>query len=88
MWFFLIKSIVGAILGQATNSWFKKTKMGLWFYKKVDTCYNWAAKRYDLDVLTKEEKLIKKFPALTKKIDKLEDQVANLKVEIVNLRRK
>ena len=88
MWFFLIKSIVGAKLGQATNSWFKKTKMGLWFYKKVDTCYNWAAKRYDLDVLTKEEKLIKKFPALTKKIDKLEDQVAKLKVEIVNIRRK
>ena len=88
MWFFLIKSIVGAILGQATNSWFKKTKMGLWFYKKVDTCYNWAAKRYDLNVLTKEEKLIKKFPALTAKIDKLEDQVAKLKVEIVNIRRK
>ena len=36
MWFFLIKSIVGAILGQATNSWFKKTKMGVWFYAKVD----------------------------------------------------
>ena len=44
MWFFLIKSIVGAILGQATNSWFKKTKMGMWFYKKVDSWYNWAAK--------------------------------------------
>ena len=68
MWFFLIKSIVGAILGQATNSWFKKTKMGMWFYKKIDSWYNWAAKRYDLDVLTKEEKLIKKFPALTAKI--------------------
>ena len=88
MWFFLIKSIVGAILGQATNSWFKKTKMGMWFYKKVDTCYNWAAKRYDLDVLTKEEKLIKKFPALTAKLDKLEEQVAKLKVEIINIRRK
>ena len=88
MWFFLIKSIVGAILGQATNSWFKKTKMGMWFYKKVDTCYNWAAKRYDLDVLTKEEKLINKFPEITKKIDKLEDQVAKVKVEIVNIRRK
>ena len=58
------------------------------YKRQVDTCYNWAAKRYDLDVLTKEEKLIKKFPALTKKIDKLEDQVAKLKVEIVNIRRK
>ena len=88
MWFFLVKSIVGAILGQATNSWFRKTKMGMWFYKKVDTCYNWAAKRYDLDVLTKEEKLIKKVPALTKKINQLDDQVSKLKVEIINIRRK
>ena len=27
MWFFLIKSIVGAVVGQSTNTWFKKTKM-------------------------------------------------------------
>jgi len=60
----------------------------MWFYKKVDTCYNWAATRYNLDVLTKEEKEIKKFPALTAKIDKLEEQVAKLKVEIINIRRK
>ena len=59
MWFFLVKSILGAIIGQSTNAWFKKTKMGIWFYKKVDGWYNWAAKRYDLDILTKEEKLIK-----------------------------
>jgi polyhydroxyalkanoate synthesis regulator phasin len=38
--------------------------------------------------LTKEEKEIKKFPALTAKIDKLEEQVAKLKVEIINIRRK
>ena len=88
MWFFLVKSIVGAIVGQSTNTWFKKTKMGMWFYKKMDSCYNWAAKRYDIDVLAKEEKEIKKFPALTTKIDKLEDQVAKLKVEITKIRGK
>jgi hypothetical protein len=54
----------------------------------MDSCYNWAAKRYDIDVLTKEEKEIKKFPALTIKIDKLEDQVAKLKVEITKIRGK
>ena len=88
MWFFIVKSMLGAIIGQSTNTWFKKTKMGMWFYKKVDTCYNWAATRYNLDVLTKEEKEIKKFPALTAKLDKLEEQVAKLKVEIINIRRK
>ena len=45
---------MGAIVGQSTNAWFKKTKMGIWFYKKVDKCYSWAAKRYDLDVLSKD----------------------------------
>ena len=88
MWFFLVKSMLGAIVGQSTNTWFKKTKMGMWFYKKVDTCYNWAATRYNLDVLTKEEKEIKNFPALTAKLDKLENEIAKIKVEQVKLRGK
>ena len=75
MWFWLVTSIAGAILGQSTNAWFRKTKMGDWFYKKVDQCYNWAAERYDLDVLTKEQKLVKKFPVLMKRIDKLEKRL-------------
>ena len=78
MWFFLIKSIVGAILGQATNSWFKKTKMGVWFYAKVDCCYNWAAKRYDLEVLSKEEKAMKRLPTLSKKMADLEKRIKKL----------
>ena len=36
MWFFLISSIAGSILGSAADSWFAQTKAGLWFYKKVD----------------------------------------------------
>ena len=78
MWFFLIKSIVGAVLGQATNAWFKKTAMGGWFYGKVEQCYNWAAKRYNIKVLNAEQKAMEKFPTLTKKINKLEEQVAKL----------
>jgi len=88
MYFFIVKSIAGAIIGQSTNAWFRKTKMGVWFNKKIDKWYNWAAKRYDLDVLTKEEKLIKKFPLLSKRINKLEDEIAKIKVEQVKLRGK
>jgi len=88
MWFFLIKSILGAIVGQSTNAWFKKTKMGMWFYKKVDGWYKWAAKRYDLDILSKEEKLIKRFPSLMKKINKLEDNQAKLKLELIKVKDK
>ena len=78
MWFFIMKAIAGSILGQATNTWFKKTKAGVWFYNKIDQWYNWAAKRYDLQVLSKEEKAMKRFPALTKKMADLEKRIKKL----------
>ena len=78
MYFFLIKAMLGAIVGQSTNAWFKKTAMGKWFYKKVESGYNWAAERYDLKVLTAEEKTMKRFPALTKKMADLEKRINKL----------
>ena len=72
MWFFIMKAIAGSILGQATNTWFKKTKAGVWFYNKIDQWYNWAAKRYDIQILSEEEKKMAKFPALKKRLDEIE----------------
>ena len=72
MWFFLIKAMAGAIIGNATATWFRDTKMGVWFYNKVDSLYNWAAKRYDIKVLTDEEKQMAKFPTLKKRLEALE----------------
>ena len=46
--------------------------MGVWFYNKVDSLYNWAAKRYDIKVLTDEEKQMAKFPTLKKRLEALE----------------
>ena len=39
----MIRAIAGSILGNATAEWFKKTKLGVWFYNKVDSIYKWAA---------------------------------------------
>jgi hypothetical protein len=78
MLFFLTRAIMGSIVGNATATWFKKTKVGVWFYNKVEQCYNWAAKRYDIEILTKEQKLIKKFPVLSKKIDDMEKRIKKL----------
>ena len=44
MWFFIISNIAGAILGNAANSWFADTKLGIWFYNKVDNVSTWASK--------------------------------------------
>ena len=42
MWSWLVLSIAGSIIGSATDSWFRDTKMGIWFYAKVDNIYTWA----------------------------------------------
>ena len=79
MWFFLVKAICGSIIGNATATWFKKTKVGIWFYSKVEKFYNWAAKRYDMNILTTEEKQMKKFPNLKKRLEKLERELDELR---------
>tara|TARA_R100000278_G_scaffold121449_1_gene105448 strand:+ start:315 stop:557 length:243 start_codon:yes stop_codon:yes gene_type:complete len=79
MWFWLIKSITGSIIGNASAEWFKKTKLGVWFFNKVDRLYNWAAEKYNIKVLTEEEKQMAKFPMLQKRLNDIEKQIKELK---------
>ena len=78
MWFWAISAIAGSILGSASSAWFEKTAMGRWFYKKVDNIYNWAAKRYGLEILKSEDKWRKKHPNVAKKMDDLEERIEEL----------
>ena len=78
MWFFLISSIAGAIIGSATDSWFRDTKLGILFYNKLDSIYTWASARYGLKLLTDEENRMAKFPQLSKKLESLEHRLAKL----------
>ena len=56
MWFWIVSSITGSILGSATSSGFEKTAMGRWFNRKMENIYNWAADRYGFEVLKSEDK--------------------------------
>jgi Zn-dependent protease with chaperone function len=78
MYFFLLKAIAGSIVGDASAEWFKKTRIGIWFYAKVERLYNWAAKRYDIKIATVEEKLLKKYPNMMNRINMLEQRIATL----------
>ena len=78
MWFWLISAIAGSIIGSATESWFRDTKLGIWFYNKVDRIYTWANKKYGLKLLTDEEDRMKKFPQLSKRLETLEAQVKQI----------
>ena len=78
MWFWLVSAIAGSILGNAADSWFSQTKLGMWFYKKVDDVSTWASKKLGLKVLADEENWKTKYPHVSLKIDELEARVNKL----------
>ena len=81
MWFFLISNIAGAILGSAANSWFADTKLGIWYYKKVDDVSTWASKKMGLKILKDENNWKTKYPNVALKIEKLEARIEKLEKE-------
>ena len=81
MWFFLISNIGGSILGSAADSWFSQTKLGMWFYKKVDDVSTWASKKLGLKILQDENNWKKKYPNVSKKLEVLEARLNKLEKE-------
>ena len=84
MWFWLLSSIAGSIIGSATDSWFRDTKLGVWFYAKMDSLYTWASKRYGIKMLTDERKRLAKFPELSKRLDSIESRIRILEQQRVD----
>ena len=82
MWFWIISSIAGAILGNAADSWFTDTKLGIWFYKIVDNVSTWASKKFGLKILQDEENWKKKYPNVSNKLDELEARINKIKGEL------
>ena len=81
MWFFLISNIGGSILGSAADRWFADTKLGIWFYKKVDDVSTWASKKLGLKILQDENNWKKKYPNVSKKLEVLEARLNKLEKE-------
>ena len=81
MWFFLVSSIASSIIGSAADSWFADTRMGVWFYKKIDNVSTWASKKLGLKVLQDEQNWRTKYPNVSLKIDKLEARLEKLEKE-------
>ena len=81
MWFFIISSIAGSILGNAADSWFADTKLGIWTYNKVDDVSTWASKKLGLKILKDENNWKTKYPNVAMKIEKLEAKIEKLEKE-------
>ena len=80
-WLFILtlKSILSSIIGSSFYQWFKNTKMGVWFQVKLDSLMEWVAKRYDIEIASREEKWLAQYPLLAKRIVDLEKEVSKLK---------
>ena len=80
-WLFILtlKSILSSIIGSSFYQWFKNTKMGVWFQVRLDNLMDWVAKRYDIEIASREEKRLAPYPLLAKRIVDLEKEVAKLK---------
>jgi len=81
MWFFLISSIASSIIGMAAESWFADTKLGVWFYKKVDNVSTWASEKLGLKILQDEQNWKTKYPNVAVKIEELEARINYLEKE-------
>jgi len=79
--FWIISTISSSIIGMAVESWFVDTKLGIWFYKKVDNVSTWASKKLGLKVLQDETNWKKKYPNVSEKIDELEAKINKLEKE-------
>ena len=79
--FWIISSIASSIIGMAAESWFADTKLGVWFYKKVDNVSTWASKKLGLKILQDEQNWKAKYPNVVAKIEKLEARINELEKE-------
>lgn len=73
--FFILKAVAASIIGEVSENWFRKTRLGIWFYNKVSQLLDWASNRYNIALLQKEKKLYKKYPKLLDRISRLEKEV-------------
>ena len=81
MYLFLLKSILGSIVGSSFYSWWQNTKLGIWFQMKLNDTLD----KLDWEVLQKEEKWKKAYPNLPLRMERLEDRVEILEAALDNL---
>lgn len=72
MYWFLLKSILGSVVGSSFYAWFKNTKIGVWFQDKIDDALEHIANKYDIEIAKREEAWLEQYPNLKMRIEKLE----------------
>ena len=82
MWIWVVSNIAGSLLGAASTTWIKDTKLGVWGYSKFEDIADWAKDRYGIDILDKEDIAWRtQYPNIAKRIDDLEQRLHKIEQE-------
>ncbi len=75
--------IVGSIFGAITVAYLSTTRLGVWFYGKVDQFLDYLVKRWGLKWLEEPEDLWRKRnPVITDKLDQLDVELDNVEERV------
>jgi hypothetical protein len=74
-YYWILTTIAGSVLGSSFSNWFENTRVGIWFYAKVDSLMNWAADRYKLERLKTVNRFYEKYPEISQRLDRIEEQL-------------
>ena len=72
-------ALAGSIFGAIFIAYMSTTRIGLWFYAKVDLIIDFLVKRWGLTFLEQPEDAWKyKYPVIRRKISEIEERISKL----------
>ena len=72
MYWFLIKSILSAVLGSQFYQWYASTKIGIYFQNRIDQFMEYISEKYNITLIKKQSKFEKDYPLMMERIEALE----------------
>ena len=84
MYWFLIKSILSAVLGSQFYQWYASTKIGIYFQNRIDQFMEYISEKYNITLIKKQSKFEKDYPLIMKRIEELELDVFKDGVETID----
>ncbi len=84
MYWFLIKSILSAVLGSQFYQWYASTKVGIYFQNRIDQFMEYISEKYDITLIKKQSKFERDYPLIMKRIEELELDVFKDGVETID----
>jgi len=72
MYWFILKSIMSALIGSSFYQWWQGTTMGIWFQRHVDKFMQYLAVKFDIEIAKKDLKFRKQYPLIADRLEEIE----------------